>query len=277
LVDYSGANGTGQRTVYGGGKVDVSIPPCNGSAAQGRKGYSVWAPQGIVENYTRQSKAITQEWEMADDLGDNHFTSLRQGGRLPDSSLDCRTVGRVFAKNGSDIVINVFPEVSTSGLKFILLDKDCVAIDSVSGTGNLTYTTIASYDGWYTMRIKNLTNTQLGQKCWVKATYNAPEVVQTNTTKNKCACSITSTANIEELDEKLKIFPIPASSIIHVLMDEINCKWQITDLNGRIVEFGENNKSDFEIEIDHLQDGLYYFNTVQNGSLIHKKFMKSPY
>jgi alpha-amylase len=275
LVDYSGANGTGQRTVYGGGKVDVSIPPCNGTAAQGRKGYSVWAPQGIVENYIRPSKAITQEWEMADDLGDKQVVSLQQGGKLPDSSLDCRTVGRVYAKNGSDIIINVFPEVSTSGLKFILLDKDCVPIDSVSGTGNLTFTKTVSYDGWYTMRIRNVSNTQLGQKCRVKATYTAPEVVQTNVTKNKCACSITNTANIEELEQKINLYPIPATSSIHVTLNQGNCNWQIIDLNGRIVKLGVNNSSDFEIEIDTLQEGMYYFMAIQNGSQLFKKFMKS--
>ena len=32
LKDYSGANGTAVRTVYGGGRVDIDIPPCNGTA-----------------------------------------------------------------------------------------------------------------------------------------------------------------------------------------------------------------------------------------------------
>jgi hypothetical protein len=125
------------------------------------------------------------------------------------------------------------------------------------------------------MRIRNVSNTQLGQKCWVKATYTAPEVVQTNITKNKCACSITNTANIEELEQKVNLYPIPANSSIHVSLDEINCNWNITDLNGRIVKFGVNNSLDYEIEIDDLQTGLYYFNTVMKGILIHKKFLKS--
>jgi alpha-amylase len=212
---------------------------------------------------------------MADDLGDKQIVSLQQGGRLPDNSLDCRTVGKIFVKNGSEININIFPEDSTRGIQFILLDKNCNPIDSISGNGNLTFTKIASYDGWYTMRVKNTTSTQLGQKCWVKATYSAPEVVQTNVTKNKCACSITNTAIIEELEQKINLYPIPATSSIHVTLGEVNCTWKITDVNGRIVKSGVNNSSDFDIDIDGLEAGMYYFGTILNGSLIHKKFMKS--
>ena len=54
LTDYSGSV-TSTRTVYGGGKVDISIPPCNGTAPAGRKGCSVWAPSGITANYARNA------------------------------------------------------------------------------------------------------------------------------------------------------------------------------------------------------------------------------
>jgi alpha-amylase len=273
LIDYSGANGTAQRTVYGGGKVDVSIPPCNGTALQGRKGYSVWAPEGIVENYNRPSKSITQEWEMDDDLGDKHFTSLQQGGRLPDNSLDCRIVGKIFAKNGSDISINIFPEVATNGIKFILLDKDCNPIDSLTGTGNLTFTKTATYDGWYTMRIKNATATQTGQKCWVKATYTAPEVVQTNVSKNKCACSI-STADLDDLERKVMVYPNPTINSINVILEEPNSDWQISDLNGRIVKSGVNDTVEFQIDLNDLTSGVYYFHSTILGTSVHKKFIK---
>ena len=75
LYDYS-VHGNQTITVYGGGKVDLSIPPCDGSANLGRRGYAIWAPQGIVENYSNPSKQTTQEWEMSNDLGDRHNYSL---------------------------------------------------------------------------------------------------------------------------------------------------------------------------------------------------------
>ena len=57
--------------VYGGGKVDISVPPCDGSANNGRRGYCIWAPDGAQTTYVN-IESITQEWEMADDLGDSH-------------------------------------------------------------------------------------------------------------------------------------------------------------------------------------------------------------
>lgn len=276
LVDYSGANGTAERAVYGGGKVDIAIPPCDGTATKGRRGYSVWAPKGIVDNYAKPSKPITQEWEMDNDLGDRHILSLQQGGRLPDNSLECRTVGKIFAKNGTDITINITPGSPTNGIQFILIDKNCIPIDSVSGTGNLTFSKKATYDGWYTMRIKNATANQLGQKCWVKATYSAPEVVQTNVIKQKCAsCSIPNTSDIEEIERKVIIYPIPVTNTLNVSIESSEGNWEITDLNGRVVRSGFNKSSDFEIDLEQLQAGIYHFNILINGTRFYKKFMKA--
>ena len=277
LVDYSGANGTAQRTVYGGGKVDVSIPPCDGTAAQGRRGYSVWAPQGIVENYVRPAKNIVQEWEMADDLGDSHISSLQQGGALPTNSKDCRTVGRIYAKAGTDMTFSVFPTDTLSGIELVILNKDCQSVDSISQTGPYDYTVTAAYDGWYTMRIRNATSTQTGQTCWVKANYRAPEVVVTTGVKNKCTCSSSPVVSAVELEKKAAIFPNPASSSIRVFLEESFSDWEITDLNGRIIKSGSDNATDFEINISDLQPGLYYLNLISNDIRVHKKFMKGDF
>ena len=56
LKDYSGAN-TQTITVYGGGKMDISIPPCDGSANLGRRGYCIWAPDSIQTNYVNPSES----------------------------------------------------------------------------------------------------------------------------------------------------------------------------------------------------------------------------
>ena len=277
LVDYSGANGTALRTVYGGGKVDISIPPCDGTADQGRRGYSVWAPQGIAENYVRPSKNIVQEWEMADDLGDSHISSLQQGGALPSNSTDCRTVGKIYAKAGTDMIFSVFPTDTTSGIELVILNKDCQSVDSITQTGPYDFTVTATYDGWYTMRIRNATSTQSGQKCWVKANYRAPEIVETTGLKNKCACSSSPLVSAVELEKKVAIFPNPASSSIRVFLEESFSVWEITDLNGRIVKSGSDIATDFEINISELQSGLYYLNLISNDTRVHKKFMKGDF
>lgn len=274
LVDYSGANGTATRTVYGGGKVDISIPPCNGSATLGRKGYSVWAPQGVTQNYQRPVKQTTQEWEMDDDLGDSHTSSLRQGGKLPTNSLDCRTVGRIFCKADSTLRLELYPASPTNSINLILVDKDCNEIDSIVGTGNLVLSYKATYDGWYTIRIRNTTATQPGQKCWVKAIYTAPQVVQTNVTKNKCACTSSSTASVVEISDEVAIFPNPANQKLFVESTKVLENWAIYDMNGKEVLNGAAESFNFSIDLSNLKAGSYLFQSSVDEYIVRKKIMK---
>jgi alpha-amylase len=214
---------------------------------------------------------------MADDLGDSHISSLQQGGALPSNSKDCRTVGRIYAKAGTDMTFSVFPTDTTSGIELVILNKDCQSVDSITQTGPYDFTVTATYDGWYTMRIRNASNTQPGQTCWVKANYRAPEVVETVGVKNKCACSSSPVVSVDELEKKVAIFPNPASSSIRVFLEESFSVWEITDLNGRIVKSGSDNTTDFEINISELQSGLYYLNLISNNTRVHKKFMKGDF
>jgi len=279
LIDYSGANGTAQRTVYGGGKVDISIPPCDGSAAQGRRGYSVWAPQGITDNYVRPAENIVQEWEMADDLGDSHISSLQQGGALPSNSKDCRTVGRIYAKAGTDMIFSVFPSDTLSGLELVILDKDCQSVDSISQTGPYDFTLTATYDGWYTMRIRNATATQLGQKCWVKANYRAPEAVVTTGVKNKCACTASSTIGLEDLSNLiLSIYPNPAFNEITIETGEMdeNANVLVTDLSGKEILKSQIEKGGTitNLNISQLEEGCYFISISIGGRNITRTFVK---
>ena len=263
LVDYSQANGSSQRVVYGGGKVDISIPPCDGTANLGRRGYAVWAPQGITDNYQRPSKNITQEWEMADDLGDKHLNSLEQGGALPDSSLDCRVVGKIYAKSGTQIKLDIFTVDTNSFVTCILVDKECLTIDSLTGTGSFTFIDTAAYDGWHTIKIRNASDTQPGQKCWVKATYRAPELVLTNEVKNKCACVAASIVEIEENDyTSLSIYPNPVKDLLNLEWDTqlvMNPQIDIYDLTGNLL-LTKNVSSNLGVEtinIAHLENGTF--------------------
>lgn len=279
LIDYSGANGTAQRTVYGGGKVDISIPPCDGSAAQGRRGYSVWAPQGITDNYVRPAENIVQEWEMADDLGDSHISSLQQGGALPSNSKDCRTVGRIYAKAGTDMIFSVFPSDTLSGIELVILDKDCQSVDSISQTGPYDFTVTSAYDGWYTMRIRNATATQLGQKCWVKANYRAPEAVVTTGVKNKCACTASSTIGLEDLSNLiLSIYPNPAFNEITIETGEMdeNADVLVTDLSGKEILKSQIEKGGTitNLNISQLEEGCYFISISIGGRNITRTFVK---
>jgi len=213
LKDYSGAH-LSTITVYGGGKIDFTIPPCDGTAPNGRKGYAIWGPDGITSNYSNPSESITQEWEMADDLGDSHLASLQQGGKLPTNSLECRVVGKVHANSQSTLSVELYPLFSNLSIDILLLDRNCDIVDSVSGIGILNHDFLISNEDIYTLKIRNTTDSQLGQKCWVKVTYQAPEVPDLTIQKNVCGCSSISNLEFKNF-ENYVVYPNPVSKFIY--------------------------------------------------------------
>ena len=262
LKDYSGANGTTTATVSNGGKVSISIPPCDGTAGAGRKGYCVWAPVGISENYVLPSNRITQEWEMEDDLGDNHPLSLQQGGRLPDNSEDCRVVGKIYVESGQQMNLELYPADPSLPITVQYLNADCGIIDSVSMSGTILDSIVPNYSGWLTVRIKNATSNQLGQKCWVKLNYKAPEVVNTSETKNKCACTTSSSSLFEnELAQQLIVYPNPANDFIKLEVPNEQfslCTINIINTDGKIVQIIEDFAPETgSIDINLLAKGWY--------------------
>jgi alpha-amylase len=279
LYDYSGAHGAATITVYGGGKADITVPPCNGTATAGRKGYCVYAPEGIQENYQRPSKRIAQEWEMADDLGDSHPLSLGQGGKTPDNSLACRVVGRIFPQSGQVLNLNLYPTDITKALTLIIEDKNCVPLDSITALGNISFSYTPSESAWHTIKIRNATSTQVGQKTWVKADYQAPSNVLTNVVKNKCVCEL-STASIDEYKEaSFSLKPNPASDKIVVEMPSPfigTNDWIIKDINGRTMNSGNVafGKQNFEININVFPLGVYFLEIINNGSKSIQRFIK---
>lgn len=281
LVDYSGANGSATATVYGGGKVNISIPPCDGSALQGRRGYAIWAPQGITNNYNLTSKRITQEWEMANDLGDNHPLSLQQGGALPSNSEDCRVVGRIYAKANEQINLELYPENPQLPITVLYVDKDCAIIDSISSAVTILDSIVPSYSGWYTIKLKNATSTQVSQKAWVKVNYLAPDTVDTNVPKNKCACTSTSNLGVEEdVNELLQMYPNPAKTNLYIRFNEFatgeHMNFEIFDAQQRSIKNGsfENKDSELVISVEDLQPGSYIIQFSIQDKLFQKNFIK---
>ena len=188
LMDYSGAN-TGQITVYSGGKVNLGIPPCDGTAPSGRRGYSVWAPVGAATlPYSRPVRTTTQEWEMDNDLGDSHASSLQQGGKTPQQSLACRVIGRIFCQKDSTASVRVFLEDSLSTVQLDVLDQNCQVYGQFSIANGQTIAFLPNQTGWFTLRYRNLQASQAAQKAWIKATYTAPQVAAVQSTKNLCSC-----------------------------------------------------------------------------------------
>ena len=269
LKDYSGAH-LSTITVYGGGKIDFTIPPCDGTAPNGRKGYAIWGPDGITSNYSNPSESITQEWEMADDLGDSHLASLQQGGKLPTNSLECRVVGKVHANSQSTLSVELYPLFSNLSIDILLLDRNCDIVDSVSGIGILNHDFLISNEDIYTLKIRNTTDSQLGQKCWVKVTYQAPEVPDLTIQKNVCGCSSISNLEFKNF-ENYVVYPNPVSKFIYLKNQEkfISKKYIIFNNQGLVIKNG--NLKNGSIYIGDLDNGIY---VLKYGNET-KKFIKN--
>ncbi|MEA3444041.1 MAG: alpha-amylase domain-containing protein [Bacteroidota bacterium] len=180
LIDYSGAN-SGTKTVNASGWAEIYAPPCDGTATNGRRGYSIYAPVGISGTYQpSRNNVTTQEWEMDDDLGDSHCSSLRQGGKLPDNSTEKRTAGKIFVEAGQDVDYILYPDNANNSLTVGLYSLDGTLIDSESGTGTLTGNYTVPSTGWMDVKVHNTNATYPGQKCWVKVSYQSPATVDTD-------------------------------------------------------------------------------------------------
>jgi alpha-amylase len=144
-------------------------------------GYSIWAPDGIdINAFSNAPIATSQEWEMENDLGDSHCSSLGQGGRTPDNSPNQRVVGKIFAGIGTTVTYSVALGTIGTDLTVDFYDLGGNLIHTNHGSAALlagTFTNATTR--WITAKVRNTTATTLGQKCWVKLTYTAPTTVAT--------------------------------------------------------------------------------------------------
>lgn len=205
LYDYSGAHGIQTTQVFGDGRVLIKTAPCGHTITGGRgHGYSVWAPlpDGVTFNTVQdiynylatfnpsRETSTTQEWEMANDLGDSNPNSLNQGGALPTNSTAWRTVCRIFAQSGKAITIKLFPEVNSRN-QTVEVRFNNNSLGSRSGvssnTNPLQGTFTAPNTGWYTVRVRNTNTTTPGMRVWANITYTAPQTVNTRTTAAQIA------------------------------------------------------------------------------------------
>ena len=212
LKDYSGANGDATVTVSATKTVAINTPPCNGTAAGGRRGYSVWAPVNAVTNFALTGRATTQEWELADDLGDSDSRSLGQGGQLPAGSTAYRTAGRIYVGANNSISYTLYPSNGTNNLTVTVFDNAGTALNSVSGTGSFSGSYTPAAEGWYLLKVKNSATTNPGQRCNLKVTYTPPTVVA-GSIANRAATALPTTASSEALEKpELSLAPNPTTS-----------------------------------------------------------------
>ncbi|MBD2767300.1 T9SS type A sorting domain-containing protein [Hymenobacter sp. BT664] len=237
LKDYSGANGTATVTVSGSQTVSINTPPCNGTAAGGRRGYSVWAPTTAPTGYNRPALATTQEWELANDLGDSDSRSLRQGGALPASSTAYRTAGCIYAAANKPVSYALYPTDATRSLTVAVLNSAGTVVSSQTGTGPLTGSYTPTAEGWYTLKARNASSANPAQSAFVKVTYTAPTVV-TGAMAGRCDAALLAITK-EVPTAEVAAYPNPTSSDRIGLVVQTNREQAATlrlhDLTGRLV------------------------------------------
>ncbi len=201
LKDYSGANGTATQTVQpgnclgGGGPncVFINTPPVDPVLnPAGRKGYSIWAPLGQDnDNDPGYANPITtQEWEMANDLGDSHCASLGYGGALPENATRQRVAGKIYAAQGQTITYTLHPEIAGTDHNIALFDRNGNLLSHVFGIGDITGQLVAPFTGWYVIKIWSSFANSPAHKAWVKVSYVAPTQVNTSNTPAAATKSI---------------------------------------------------------------------------------------
>lgn len=210
LYDYSGAHGissvtvtdnfgdlTNHRLLIQTAPVGHTITGANGH------GYSIWAPYpgtptsvndlyNYIATYTPQRNTqTTQEWEMADDLGDSHCLSLGYGGQIPSNSTHQRVAGKFFTDANQLITLIVTPAVDgndiTAGLYDLNGNLAAGSNGVITAAAPLTINYTPTAAGWLVVKLHNTNNTSAGQRLFVKASYTAPAVVSTNATVNAVA------------------------------------------------------------------------------------------
>lgn len=198
LKDYTGnfPNVTVTTRQTGpGGRVRVIAPKCNGAANNTlNKGVAIYAPASLETFFNQPfpvaNRTTDHEWELANDLGDSHPRSLRQGGELPANSLEKRAAGKVFAAAGKQISVTLFPSFQDKNLTLIVANQCGIPLDSVSGTGNLTKTFTPTSHQWIQFWARNNASNNPSQRVWIKATYTAPDSIDALATRSRLIPSV---------------------------------------------------------------------------------------
>lgn len=306
LIDYSGAHGLTTTHVFSDGRVLIKTAPvAHTIAGANGHGYSIWAPipTGVtfssvndMYNYLAtyspaRSTSTTQEWEMANDLGDSNVNSLRQGGALPANSAAQRTTGKIFAAAGKTITYKVFPAVNGRSQTITLYSGTTVLAQTTgvsSSTAPLTGTYTPTTNGWITIKVKHANTTTPSMKVWVNITYTAPTTVNTRTaaglTDNNNETNSSALQTKENGIEAITVFPNPAKNYFNIVNSTLPdgiYNLILTDISGH-----EMFRKSLQVSHDQLlkislpssiQPGLYTvrLNNIENGNIYTTKLVVS--
>jgi alpha-amylase len=260
LHDYSGANANDIWT-DANGRVTIYVPPCDGSNL--RRGYSIWGPAGVTGGFNPAQRTTTQEWELANDLGDSHASSLKQGGALPASSISLRYAGKVFNEANKNITVNVYPANTAYSLTVGIYSNTDVLLSSTSGTGNLTLSYTPTSTAFYKIKVRNSSTSNPGQKVFVKATYTSPKSASTASYPAVAKAKVNNDVAVsDEVDLLVTRNSAEQATVRFTMKEAVPGKISIYNMNGQLVsELPERmflkGLNEMKLSIGNFSSGSY--------------------
>ena len=92
------------------------------------------------------------------------------------------------------------------------------------------------------------------------------------------SCSNTATQNITvgdcagltetSLESDVKIFPNPSQGVFKIITDLINYSFEVTDINGKIIQRMNNVNNNVEIDLTLNKSGIYYINIIHEDNIV---------
>lgn len=311
IKDYSGNTGY-TYTVDASKRIQVIVPKAV-KDAQGNVtgGYVIIAKTGFDGfTFNPVSRTTTQEWEMAEDLGDSHVNSLKQGGAVKpflwygsiQSSLTkqpMQYVGKVFAKGGTTVTIevkssdpgkNLFAQIPYQyrPAPGVIVQQPFFyyTLKSGSGQGSFSFTYTPTSDGWVSIGVGNNDIGTIGSNtkipAFVKVTYTAPSTVNTKLFAKEDA---TETSNPDtETPSEFSLEPNfpnpfnPSTTLKFTLPSDMHVKIVVFNALGQQVSTVADQdfkagKNAVNFEANNLSTGVYFYKVITTAGTKTGKMM----
>jgi alpha-amylase len=298
LIDFSGAHGLNTTQVYADGRVLIQTAPAGHTIAGAfGHGYSIWAPvpagltfsslndlQRYLMTYSPSRPVSTiQEWEMANDLGDSHASSLRQGGSLPTNSTAERIAGRIYAQAGAPVKILLYPEFNSRSQNIRLFNTTNTIVSQITGTSSntapLTLNFTPTSTGWYSIRVRNAATNTSAMKVWVNASYTAPPMVDTRNSPGNLREALdfdSEESGTFTVDKEVyaAVYPNPSAGDVSFEFSGVSSSElldvRLFDLQGRLIFRNQSEPAfvadAFNAAFRPLRKGAYQL-SIRSGSL----------
>lgn len=80
---------------------------------------------------------------------------------------------------------------------------------------------------------------------------------------------------LENESKLISIYPNPTQALLNITTDYTgNIHWSITEVNGKEILKGNAVSNSFQVNVNELANGLYFFNITHNGAILSKVFIK---